>query len=41
MADQAGLRRTGFPFSGVVAIIAAVAAFTWTGLIWLVVRMVS
>jgi hypothetical protein len=41
MADQAGLWRIGFAFSGVVAIIAVVAAFTWTGLIWLVVRIIS
>jgi hypothetical protein len=28
MADQAGLRRIGFAFSGIVAIVVAVAAFT-------------
>jgi hypothetical protein len=41
MAVQAGLWRGGFAFSVAVAIIAAVAAFTWTGLIWLVVRMIG
>ena len=28
MADQAGLRRIGFAFSGIVAIVVAVAVFT-------------
>ncbi len=41
MAEQAGLWRIDVAFVGVVAIIAAVAAFTWTGLIWLAVRMIS
>ena len=31
MADQAGLRRIGFAFSGIVAIVVAVAAFAVLG----------
>jgi hypothetical protein len=41
MLDQGGLSRISFASSRDIAIIAAAAAFTWTGLIWLVVRIIS